>query len=148
MDKAAAEPFAAAQVISLSRIFSGPGALKHSFAPTFLSTCDLVSMLVQANQIISKRHYNFDRMEAAERRRLGKDVQQQQQQQQQQQELEHFHHHQQAPALSPLPPLAFRFMVPEWLRQFSQSMAARLLPKAFVTRRQARCQNSDEFARV
>ena len=104
-------------------------------------------MLVQANQIITKRHYNFDRMEAAERRRLGKDVQQQQQHQELEQQ-DHFHHHQQAPALSPLPPLAFRFMVPEWLRQFSQSMAARLLPKAFVTRRQARCHNSDEFARV
>jgi hypothetical protein len=68
-------------------------------------------------------------MEEAERRRIGKDVQLQEQEQEQEQ---HQHH---APALSPLPHLAFRFMIPDWLRHFSQSLAARLLPKAFVARR-------------
>ncbi len=79
-------------------------------------------------------------MEETERRRLGKEVQRPQHQQDQQQQQQQQHHdlHQEldAPALSPLPPLAFRFMVPDWLRRFSQSIAARLLPKAFVMRRQ------------
>ena len=77
----------------------------------------------QANQIIAKRHHNFDSMEVSEKRRIGKDVPKPQTQ---------THH----PALSPLPHIAFRFMIPEWLRLHSHSMAARLLPKAFVARRQ------------
>jgi hypothetical protein len=60
-------------------------------------------------------------MADAERRRLGKDLPKDQQQHP-------------PSALSPLPSIAFRFMIPEWLRLHSRSMAARLLPKAFVAR--------------
>ena len=95
---------------------------RHARAAKVCCSCALISL--QANQVIARRHHNFDRMEEAEKRRLGKDSQQHHQQ-----EREH------TPAFSPLPPLAFRFMIPDWLRQFSQSMAARLLPRAFVNRR-------------
>lgn len=90
--------------------------------PCFAIATPLVTR-PQANHIIAKRHHNFDSMEASEKRRIGKDVPKPQTQP----------HH---PALSPLPHIAFRFMIPEWLRLHSHSMAARLLPKAFVARRQ------------
>jgi hypothetical protein len=85
--------------------------------------------LAQSNIIITKRLNNFHRMEKVEKKRIVKNAQQAQEHEGDQQ--------QQSPALSPLPNLAFRFMIPNWLRRYSQSMAARLLPKTFISRRQA-----------
>jgi hypothetical protein len=109
-----------------SRNFRDFFSLVNTHWPRYARPCFTIETPLvtrpQANQIIAKRHHNFDSMEASEKRRIGKDVPKPQTQP----------HH---PALSPLPHIAFRFMIPEWLRLHSHSMAARLLPKAFVARR-------------